>query len=222
MPYAALEEPTRLFVLRHGQTAWNAQARIQGHLDMPLNAVGRWQAERLAKALQGEELAAVYASDLARARETAEPLARCLQLPVVMDLRLRERHFGRFEGQTYEDIEATWPEEAARWRQRDPDFGPGGGERLIDFYERSVQAATLLARRHPGRTIALVAHGGVLDCLYRAALGIDLQVPRSWPVANAVINRLLWTPQGLSMLSWHDAAHLEGVAGDEPPPADTP
>ena len=79
-----MEEPTRLFVLRHGQTAWNAQLRIQGHLDMPLNAVGRWQATRLAAALQGEELAAVYSSDLSRARETAEPLATLLQLPLVL------------------------------------------------------------------------------------------------------------------------------------------
>ncbi len=217
-----MEEPTRLFVLRHGQTAWNAQLRIQGHLDMPLNAVGRWQATRLAAALQGEELAAVYSSDLSRARETAEPLARLMQLPVVTDEQLRERAFGHFEGQTFEDIETTWPDDAARWRQRDPSFGPGGGERLLDFYERSVSVATRLAQCHPGQAIALVAHGGVLDCLYRAALGIELQAPRSWPVANAAINRLLWTPQGLSMVGWHDAAHLEGVPGDEPPPADTP
>ncbi len=217
-----MEEPTRLFVLRHGQTAWNAETRIQGHLDMPLNAVGRWQAERLAKALQGEELVAIYSSDLSRALETAEPLARTMKLQVQIDASLRERAFGHFEGQTFLDIEATWPEDAARWRQRDPDFGPGGGERLRDFYERSVRAAWLLAQRHPGQAIALVAHGGVLDCLYRAALGIELQAPRSWPVANAVINRLLWTPQGLSMVGWHDAAHLDGVPGDEPPPADLP
>lgn len=217
-----MEEPTRLFVLRHGQTAWNAQMRIQGHLDMPLNAVGRWQATRLAQALQGEDLAAVYSSDLLRARETAAPLAQALRLPVVTQVELRERAFGHFEGQTFQHIEATWPEDAARWRQRDPDFGPGGGERLQAFYERCVRTASHLAQQHPGQAIALVAHGGVLDCLYRAALGLALQVPRSWPVANAAINRLLWTPQGLSMVSWHDAAHLEGVAGDEPPPADTP
>ena len=93
---------------------------------------------------------------------------------------------------------------------------------MLDFYERCLRAATRLAQRHPGQAIALVAHGGVLDCLYRAALGIELQAPRSWPIANAAINRLLWTPQGLSMVGWHDAAHLEGVPGDEPPPADTP
>lgn len=217
-----MQEPTRLFVLRHGQTAWNAQARIQGHLDMPLNAVGRWQAARLAQALQGETLAAVYSSDLKRARATAEPLARLLRLPVQTDVDLRERAFGHFEGQTFQDIEANWPEDAARWRQRDPDFGPGGGENLRAFYERSVQATLRLAARHAGQAIALVAHGGVLDCLYRAALGLDLQAPRSWPIANASINRLLWTPQGLSMVGWHDAAHLDGVPGDEPPAADTP
>lgn len=211
-----------MFVLRHGQTAWNAETRIQGHLDMPLNAIGRWQAERLAQALAGEALAAIYSSDLARARETAEPLARRQGLPVVTAVQLRERAFGHFEGQTFQDIEARWPEDAARWRRRDPDFGPGGGERLQDFFERSVNAATQLARRHAGQAIALVAHGGVLDCLYRAALGIELQAPRSWPVANAAINRLLWTPQGLSMVGWHDASHLEDAAGDEPLPADTP
>lgn len=217
-----MQEPTRLFVLRHGQTAWNAQSRIQGHLDMPLNAVGRWQAARLAQALQGEALAAVYSSDLVRAHATAEPLARLMQLPVHTVADLRERAFGHFEGQTFQDIEARWPEDAARWRRRDPDFGPGGGESLRAFYERSVQASLRLAERHAGQAIALVAHGGVLDCLYRAALGLDLQAPRSWPIANASINRLLWTPQGLSMVGWHDAAHLDGAPGDEPPAADTP
>lgn len=218
---SALQESTRLFVLRHGQTAWNAEQRIQGHLDMPLNAVGRWQAERLAQALAGEELAAIYSSDLLRARETAAPLAQLRALPVQTEPELRERAFGHFEGRSFTEIETQWPQDARRWRQREPDFGPGGGEVLTDFYARCVACALRLAGRHGGQTIALVAHGGVLDCLYRAALGIELQAPRSWPVGNATVNRLLWTPQGFSMVGWNDDAHLEADAAGQPPPADT-
>ncbi len=217
-----MDEPARLFVLRHGQTAWNAEQRIQGHLDLPLNGVGRWQAERLADALHGEELAAIYSSDLQRACETAAPLARRRQMPVHTDQGLRERAFGSFEGCTFQDIEQRWPEEAGRWRRRDPHFGPGGGETLADFSARCLASAVRLAREHAGQAIALVAHGGVLDCLYRAALGIELQAPRTWAVANATVNRLLWTPQGLSLVLWNDTAHLQALPGDEPPPADTP
>ena len=208
-------------MLRHGQTAWNADQRIQGQLDLPLNAHGRWQAEQLARALQGEDIAVIYSSDLQRARETAEPLARVHALPLLTDSGLRERGFGGFEGLTFQEVEAKWPEQAQRWRQRDPDFGPGGGETLRGFYERSVGCALRLAARHPGQAVVLVAHGGVLDCLYRAATGVDLQAPRSWQVANATVNRLLWTPQGLALVGWNDARHLEGDPDAAPAPADT-
>jgi hypothetical protein len=124
---------------------------------------------------------------------------------------LRERAFGHFEGQTFQDIEATWPEDAARWRQRDPDFGPGGGERLLDFYERCVRAATQLAQRTRARPSRWWPMGACWIACTAPRWVWSLQAPRSWPVANAAINRLLWTPQGLSMVSWHDAAHLEGV-----------
>jgi len=217
-----MQEPVRLFVLRHGQTAWNAEQRIQGHLDMPLNDTGHWQARCLAQALHGETLSAIYSSDLQRARDTAAPLAQAQGLVVQLDAGLRERHFGSFEGHSFAEIEARWPEQALRWRQRDPDFGPGGGEVLRSFYERCVACALRLASTHAGQSVALVAHGGVLDCLYRAALGIELSAPRSWPVANATVNRLLCTPQGLTLVGWNDASHLEAGAAGQPPPADTP
>ena len=217
----AIEDPTHLFVLRHGQTAWNAEQRIQGHLDLPLNDTGRWQAGRLAQALQHEALAAVYSSDLQRALDTAAPLARLQGLTVRIEPGLRERAFGSFEGLSFTEIEARWPDAALRWRRRDPDFAPGGGETLRRFFERCVALATRLAARHGGRRIALVAHGGVLDCLYRAATGAPLEAPRAWQVANCTVNRLLWTPQGLALVGWNDAAHLEADAGHEPSPADT-
>lgn len=202
-------EPTRVVLLRHGETAWNVEQRIQGHTDIPLNDRGRWQAERLAAALADEGIGAIYSSDLQRARATAEPLARRLRLPVVDEVGLRERGFGHFEGETFSNIEARWPEQARAWRRRDPDFGPSGGETLSAFYARCVSTAQRLAEPHPGMAIALVAHGGVLDCLYRAACRLELQAPRTWQLGNAGINRLLHTEGGFVLVGWNDSAHLE-------------
>ena len=204
-----MQESSQLFVLRHGQTAWNAEQRIQGQRDVPLDAAGEWQAQRLARALAGVGISALYSSDLQRAQQTAAPLAALIALEPVLDRGLRERSFGSFEGCTYAEIEARWPEQALRWRQREPGFGPGGGEPLQAFYERSVQTVLRLAAAHPGQTVAVVAHGGVLDCLYRAAARIPLQGPRTWELRNAAINRLLWTPQGLALVGWNDCAHLD-------------
>ena len=204
-----MEHVTRLLVLRHGQTDWNVDQRIQGQLDIPLNGHGHWQAERLASALAGEDLHAVYSSDLQRAAGTAAALARASGLAVQTDTGLRERAFGDFEGVSFREIEQRWPDAAQRWRRREPDFAPGGGETLRQFYARSVQAATQLAARHPGQTVALVAHGGVLDCLYRAACRIELEAPRTWQLGNASINRLLHSDEGLALVGWNDSRHLD-------------
>jgi probable phosphoglycerate mutase len=209
------EHATRVIAIRHGETAWNVDTRIQGQLDIPLNDTGRWQAQRVARALAGEPLHAVYASDLGRALETAKALAAAVGVEVVTDPGLRERGFGIFEGRTWKEIEEQWPDLSARWRKRDPEFGPEGGETLVSFYDRCIGSATRLAAAHPGQTIALVAHGGVLDCLYRAGSRIELQAPRTWHLGNAGINRLLYTPEGFTLVGWGDTFHLEDDALDE-------
>ncbi|MFO1273000.1 MAG: histidine phosphatase family protein [Rubrivivax sp.] len=206
---------TRVVVVRHGETDWNVEQRVQGQLDVPLNANGRRQAERLAAALADEGLAALYSSDLSRAADTAAAVARRAGLPVQHAPGLRERGFGHLEGMTWREIEQRHPEAALRWRRRDPAFGPGGGEVLADFYARCVAAAAALAARHAGQTIALVAHGGVLDCLYRAATRIALDAPRTWQLGNASINRLLATGEGFTLVGWNDTAHLEEAGRDE-------
>jgi probable phosphoglycerate mutase len=209
-------EATRILAIRHGQTAWNADSRIQGHTDIALDAVGRWQAERLAAALVGQDIHALYSSDLARARQTAAPLAASTGLPVQTDVGLRERAFGDFEGLSFAQIEQRWPEQAARWRRRDPEFGARGGEVLRGFRDRTVAAVTRLALAHSGQCIALVTHGGVLDLLYREATRVALDAPRTWQVTNAGINRLLHSEQGLVLVAWGDVRHLEGgEAGPE-------
>jgi len=201
-------EATRLIAVRHGETAWNVDTRIQGHIDIGLNAKGMWQAAQTGRALAEEPIAAVYSSDLSRARETAAAIAAPRALPVRLDAQLRERAFGSFEGRTFAEIELDLPDQALLWRKRDPAFAPDGGESLLLFRERITGAVARLAALHPGELIALVAHGGVMDVLYRAATGQELQAPRTWQLTNAAINRLLWTPQGLSLVGWGDDAHL--------------
>ncbi len=216
LPRIPAMDATRIIAVRHGETAWNVDTRIQGHLDIPLNDTGRWQAQRLAAALADEPLAAIYASDLGRAHATAQAVATAAGLPVLAEPALRERAFGRFEGQTFAEIEARWPEDALRWRRRDPDFTPPeGGESLITFRDRIVAAAHAIAARHPGEQIMLVGHGGVMDVLYRAATGQELGAPRSWALGNAAINRLLWTPDGLTLVGWSDTRHLDETTLDE-------
>ncbi|HMN93679.1 MAG TPA: histidine phosphatase family protein [Hydrogenophaga sp.] len=206
---------TRILAIRHGETAWNRDTRIQGHTDIELNDHGRWQAGRLAQALQGEPIAAFYASDLSRARETAEAVARHHGARVQTHHGLRERSFGRFEGQTWAELEARFPVEALAWRKRVPDFAPPGGESLLQLRERVVSTVEQLASRHPGEQVLLVAHGGVLDILYRAATRLELQAPRSWELPNTAINRLLWSPEGLSLVGWADTGHLQTQDGSE-------
>lgn len=208
-------QSTRIIAIRHGETAWNVLTRLQGHLDIELNARGRWQASQVAQALADEPLDAIYTSDLQRASETALAVARGTGVAPQIHLGLRERNFGMLQGQTHAEIEANWPEQALLWRQREPHWCPQGGESLNDFYQRSTQTTFELAAQHVGRQILLVAHGGVLDMLYRCATAQNLQAPRSWQLGNAAINRLLWTPHGLTLVGWADARHLENDSLEE-------
>jgi probable phosphoglycerate mutase len=210
-----LREPTRIIAMRHGETAWNVDTRLQGQLDVPLNDKGRAQARLAARALAHDAPQVIYASDLCRAHETARAAAEVLGLPVQADAGLRERHFGVWQGHTYAEVEQRWPELSARWRRREADFGPEQGETLQGFFDRVVACATRLAEAHPGQSVLLVAHGGVLDCLYRAASRIALDAPRTWELPNTGINRLLFTGDGFTLVGWADVHHLDGDALDE-------
>jgi len=208
---------TRILLVRHGETAWNADGRVQGHIDIALSAVGQVQAERLAQALRGEAIDVIYSSDLARAQQTAQAVAGATGAPLHTLVSLRERHFGAFQGRSFADIQAIAADQAERWRRRVPDWEPpGGGESLLSFQERITQAVSALAAENMGKHIGVFTHGGVLDVLYRAATRLGLQDARTWQLGNAAINRLLWTPDGgFALVGWADTFHLDEPTRDE-------
>ncbi|MEK9775328.1 MAG: histidine phosphatase family protein, partial [Quisquiliibacterium sp.] len=139
---------TELIMIRHGVTAWNKDRRFQGQIDIALDDEGLRQAGLLGKALAGAALAAVYASDLTRARQTAGPIAAALGLPVLAEPGLRERHYGAFEGRTWDELSSEHAADFARWRARDPDFVlPGGGETLLALHQRVEATLRTLAAR---------------------------------------------------------------------------
>ncbi len=202
--------PATLLLIRHGETAWNAEHRIQGSLDIPLSATGIWQAGRLAQRLAAERIDAIYASDLARAWLTAEPIAARLGLELRADIRLRERRFGIFEGHTLDEIAARWPAELAAWRERDPAWAMPDGESGAAFIERVNAALHDIAREWAGATVAVVAHGGVLDVAYRTARALAWDAPREHVMVNAAINRIAAAapPLRMQIVDWGDVAHL--------------
>jgi probable phosphoglycerate mutase len=206
----------RLVLIRHGETEWNAAGRLQGAIDVPLSERGVWQAQRVAERLATEPFAAVVASDLARAMQTAAPLAAALGIEVQPEPRLRERAYGIFEGERYAGLAERYPAEWAAHLARDPDWVIPGGESIAQLRDRVCAALADLAQRHSGAQIAVVAHGGVLDAAYRLATGIPWQAQRNHALPNAGINRLKARaePFVLEVLDWADVAHLDH-AGDE-------
>ncbi len=202
---------TALIAVRHGETDWNRIRRLQGHTDVALNATGVEQAARLAAALAGERIAAIHASDLGRALATAEPVAAGLGVPVTPHAALRERNYGVLEGKTYAEILENHPEEAERMRGRDVKSRFVNGESQQEFFERVVGAVTRIVEAEaaaasaagaPRPTVLIVSHGGVLDMLYRAANDEPLDAERTWPIPNAVINRLDYQHGRFAVRSW--------------------
>ncbi len=210
---------TTILLIRHGETAWNAEKRLQGHLDIALNAEGERQAALLGAALALEPIDHVVSSDLLRARQTAEAIARGRGMAVDTDPALRERCYGGFEGLLYSEIAARFPLEFAAWQARDVDavlpLGANRGETFRQFYERTTGAILAQAQAHPGKTIALVAHGGVLECAYRAALGLPLETPRDFKVLNASVNRFVAEQGALRLVSWGEVGHLQPAVLDD-------
>ena len=206
----------RFCLIRHGETAWNIERRLQGHRDIDLNAAGRHQAQAAALWLAREPVDALYASDLLRARHTAERIGLALNLECRTLVDLRERRYGRFEGLTYVEAAARFPEDYARHDARDPDFvPPRAGESLVSFYLRVTATLQGLASRHPGQTVVVVTHGGVLDMANRFVRHLPLSAPRDFAIPNAGLNWLSVRNGVWEIESWGEVAHLADLSLDE-------
>jgi probable phosphoglycerate mutase len=203
---------TQLVCIRHGETDWNRQHRFQGQIDVPLNATGHAQAQRLAARLAPEPPDLLFSSDLQRAWQTAAPLASAWGLAPQAVPGLREQSFGILEGLTVTDIQRQHPQLWRDWLQQRGDFALPGGESMLQFHARVLQAVRGLVQAHPGRRLVVVTHGGVLDMLWRSAGGLPLAGLRDCLIPNTGVNRLRWVDGALAVDSWGDDSHLQDAA----------
>ena len=199
---------TELLLIRHGETVWNQQGRMQGQHDSPLTPTGLQQARQLARRLKDVSFGALYSSDLGRAHQTARCIADATSHEVISDAGLRERHFGIFEGLTNTEIKLRHPEDHELFAKRDPHYAMVGGESADQFRDRVVSTLETIAQRHQDETIVVVSHGLVLDALYRTACRMALDVPRGFPLLNCSINTFRHGPDGWVALAVCDVAHL--------------
>jgi 2,3-bisphosphoglycerate-dependent phosphoglycerate mutase len=199
---------TEMILVRHGETDWNRELRFQGHVDVSLNDIGLEQARRLGLRLAGERANALYASDLLRAQQTAQPVGRELRITPISDPALREQSFGVVDGMRVDDIKLQHPQAWQSWLRFDEDFSMPDGESTRQFHERVMEAVQRLVANHPGETLVVVTHGGVLDMIYRTARSLGLSGPRQSEIPNAGLNRIRVREGGIDILSWADVRHL--------------
>jgi probable phosphoglycerate mutase len=199
---------TTLVVVRHGETTWNREKRMQGVTDTQLSDVGRAQARALGRRLKEHSFAALYSSSLSRALHTARAIGEQTGREVVVDERLRERCFGIFEGLTASEIRERYPNEHAAFASHDPEYEVPGGECASGFSRRCLGCLAEIAGRHPGEEVVVVSHGLVLDALYRAAHGLAHGAPRPVPLINASLNRFGYGAGTWKMDLWGDVGHL--------------
>ena len=208
--------PTRLCIIRHGETDWNVEKRIQGHTDIPLNDTGRAQAQAMAGTAAQQRFDAIYSSDLMRARETAAVLAQREAHEVKLLAQLRERHYGIFQGLTAAQGAELYPAAYARYLARDPDDRLETGESLSGFAARVVAGIDWLVRHHGGQRLAVVCHSGVLDVVYRRATGRPLDRPRDFTIPNCAFNWFHCDAEDWQLDAWGDCHHLRSVLKESP------
>jgi 2,3-bisphosphoglycerate-dependent phosphoglycerate mutase len=208
---------TRICLVRHGETAWNADRRLQGHTDIPLNDTGFAQARATAASLAGERFDAAYSSDLTRARQTADAIAARCGLTPALDPALRERHYGGFQALTYNEARTRFPGDYQRFESRDPDFVfPEGGESLRNFASRIRTTLERIAGSHQGGTVLVVTHGGVLDIAHRLATGKPLDAARDFTIPNAALNWISHDGETWSLIAWAEQRHLTNSLDELP------
>ncbi len=203
--------PVRVLIVRHGETQWNADGRIQGQTDVHLSDRGEMQARALVPRLADELIAAVYASDLQRAWRTADLAVEGRLVPVTRDPAWRELAFGEWEGLVYAEAAARDPEVASRRLRHPARTAPPGGEHLGDLLDRVRPALQAIQARHAGETVLIATHGGVVRALGCFFLGLDLDAAWRLTAGNAGLSIVSWWPDGPILDSWNDTSHLRGA-----------
>jgi len=205
-------ETTRVLLVRHGQSQGNAERRFGGHTPTPLSELGRAQAEATARALASEGVTAIYSSDLLRAVQTAEPLARATGLPLEETDAFRERSVGLMEGLTFEEAAAAHPEEYAALLRRDFDRVLAGGESYRQLLDRASARLDRAIEENRGGSVAVFSHTGTICILALHLLGA-LDAPELKPVwiasSNCGVTRFAIQHGGLTrLLNTNDTRHL--------------
>jgi broad specificity phosphatase PhoE len=196
------------YLIRHGESLYNAEGRIQGQSDVALSPLGLRQAQAIADALADEAIDALFASPLRRAMATAAPIAARLGLSIHCDDRLKEIHAGIFQGLLWEEIESKFPDAARPWREQQPDFVIPGGESRRDLMERG-RAVFELIRESAFRRVAVVSHGGILAAALKALLRIPAEI-NPFSLYNASISVLAWNDR-IKLLSLNQLEHLRAA-----------
>lgn len=198
------------YLVRHAQTVWNLQGRVQGHSESSLAAEGIAQAQRVAQRLSNKALHAAYTSDLARTRETAEIVLLGRGVPIEATPELREMSYGKWEGMTHKEIKAAYPEEYAGYLQGDIAFVPSGGEGPLQLMSRLVPLVHRLSTSHaPNEDILIVSHGGTLKGLLMLLMGMPPELFWRFTVAHGSVSVLTTYPDTAVLDLWNDMSHLE-------------
>jgi len=199
-----------LYLIRHGQSTYNVQGRIQGQSDCELSEQGRRQGEAVARRLAVLPIRAIHASPLRRASQTAEFLARALNLEIQFDPRLKEVDVGHFQDQIRADVMRRFPEAVPRWRGGELDFAFPGGESRRALIRRGHEALLSIARTDHDHA-AIVSHGGLLLAGMKAVLGIASEDP-PLGMENASVTRLSIDAGGRAqLLEFNSVDHLAGI-----------
>ena len=201
-----------LYLIRHAESAYNAEGRIQGQSDPPLSALGHRQSQLLAAARGELPVEAVYSSPLARAMDTARPLAEALKLEIRARPELMELNAGIFQGRSWSELADVFPAEAACWASQDPDFRIPGGESRRELMVRG-RAALEAIRVGGERQVAVVSHGGILAAALKSLLRIPAE-RNPFTFFNASINKLAWDDDRVKLLSLNQVDHLRRPDGE--------
>jgi 2,3-bisphosphoglycerate-dependent phosphoglycerate mutase len=208
---------TELVLIRHGETAWNALGKFQGHTDIALNEAGLAQARATAHAVarlhRQQPFAGLISSDLQRAVQTAQPLAQVTGLQAAVDVRLRERNYGVLEGLTRAEMAQHHPHDFARLFE--PRHAPPQGESLAQVFDRVTAALNELAQTHRGQRILVVCHGGVLHMAWHVANAQWVDAAHSGHIRNASLNSIVHDGSRFSVRYWGDTEHLQPSAPQE-------